>query len=534
MQLSLDFAAEATPGLVGVRQRLLNAFGPFREDRRLGPMDQLVRSMICGRTQDAASDAAFARLRLRFRPWRELLNASLEEVTGLLGIVTFGPEKATRLFAAFARIRERTGDVGLEALTALSVEEAYLWLRGLEGVGAFAAAATLNFSILRRRILAIDTHCLRVLQRLGLVPADDLCGGGWQCSSQGCSRRLDRRGCLRTTLAFETARAGPLRPRGTPVRRAAPFRRSARKGSSREEGSEPKASSPGPPHGPAAGPFPARWRFETEATPFRWSLAAAMSVDTNLARLRSRIERLEAAGTVRTVESDLSQAFGLSLGFAPIDTLLPKGVAGSGVHQIAPASRSDPMGATGFAAALLARGLARPGARALIVREKSAIRETGAVYAPGLKAMGVDPARLVFAETANGPGALRLGDEALRAAAVDILVVELFDGAPLAELRITRRFNLAARPAGMLVLLLTPDLSATSAAVTRWVVSSASSKGRKRRLGRPAFGIGLARNRLGPTGNWTLEWDADERAFAPTAPMAAPVVLPAVHRPHAA
>ena len=169
MQLSLDFAADIAPDLIGLRRRLLNAFGPFRDERRREPMDQLVRSMICGRTQDAQSDAAYARLKLRFQPWAGLLDAPLEDLVSLLGPVSFAADKAARLRAAFIRIKARTGAVSLDSLSDMPVDEAYLWLRGLEGVGAFAAAATLNFSTLRRRVFAVDTHGLRVLQRFGLI-----------------------------------------------------------------------------------------------------------------------------------------------------------------------------------------------------------------------------------------------------------------------------------------------------------------------------------------------------------------------------
>ncbi len=179
MQLSLEFASYtavdsvggAGSDLVGLRRRLLNAFGPFRDDRRREPMDQLVRSMICGRTQDAQSDAAYARLKLRFQPWGSLLDTPVGEIAALLGAVTFAADKAARLRAAFSRIKERTGDVALDVLADMPVDQAYIWLRGLEGVGAFAAAATLNFSTLRRRVFAVDTHGLRVLQRFGLVSA---------------------------------------------------------------------------------------------------------------------------------------------------------------------------------------------------------------------------------------------------------------------------------------------------------------------------------------------------------------------------
>jgi endonuclease-3 len=44
------------------------------------------------------------------------------------------------------------------------------WVRKLPGVGPKVAATILNFSTLRKRVLAVDTHLLRIGKRLGLLP----------------------------------------------------------------------------------------------------------------------------------------------------------------------------------------------------------------------------------------------------------------------------------------------------------------------------------------------------------------------------
>jgi endonuclease III len=44
------------------------------------------------------------------------------------------------------------------------------WLRGLPGVGSKVAATVLNLSTLRMRALPVDTHLLRVGERLGPLP----------------------------------------------------------------------------------------------------------------------------------------------------------------------------------------------------------------------------------------------------------------------------------------------------------------------------------------------------------------------------
>ena len=49
------------------------------------------------------------------------------------------------------------------------VEQGLRWLEEIYGVGRKIAAATLNFSTLRKRAMVVDTHVLRVLRRFGFV-----------------------------------------------------------------------------------------------------------------------------------------------------------------------------------------------------------------------------------------------------------------------------------------------------------------------------------------------------------------------------
>src|SRR5690606_11762063 len=92
--------------------------------------------------------------------------------------------------------------------------------------------------------------------------------------------------------------------------------------------------------------------------------------------------------------------------------------------------------------------------------------------------------------------------------------------APRLDLSVTRRFNLAGERTRALALLVTRNLSGTSAALTRWSVAARPSIGRGRRLERPVFHVQLLRNRMGPTGEWTVEWNSDDCVFR------APAALP--------
>jgi endonuclease-3 len=171
MQLSLNFGASAPagPSLTHLHQRLLSAFGPFRSDLRHEPLDQLVKSLISSRTHDEESQATYERLKHRYPQWSAVLDAPPEELRSLLCPVTYPDEKADWLSVALRQIVSKTGVLSLDFLADQPVEQAAAWLSRLSGVGPKVAAAVLNFSTLRMRVMVVDTHVLRLAKRYGLV-----------------------------------------------------------------------------------------------------------------------------------------------------------------------------------------------------------------------------------------------------------------------------------------------------------------------------------------------------------------------------
>lgn len=80
-----------------------------------------------------------------------------------------GNVKAPRLKAVVREIGARRGELSLDFLAELPLEEAKAWLRSLPGVGPKTAACVLLFA-LGRPALPVDTHVARVAKRLGLIP----------------------------------------------------------------------------------------------------------------------------------------------------------------------------------------------------------------------------------------------------------------------------------------------------------------------------------------------------------------------------
>jgi endonuclease-3 len=167
MQLSLF----PDPILPLIRQGLTPLHGLLEGGERYQPTEQFFISFIGSRTRDEVAADAFTRLCARFPRWEMMLSAKPAAITTLLGDVQYAPIKAEHLLATLRRLHGQRRTLDLGFLADWPVGIAWRWLQNLPGVGPKVAAATLNFSSLRKPIFVVDTHILRLAKRLGLVSA---------------------------------------------------------------------------------------------------------------------------------------------------------------------------------------------------------------------------------------------------------------------------------------------------------------------------------------------------------------------------
>jgi endonuclease III len=155
-----------------IHKRLCVVYGcPIAYFHDLDPLSELVSSLLSHRTRNADSGRAFKALRKRWPGWDGVRDAPPAEVEETIAGVTWPEQKAPRIQAVLRRLTELRGELSLDFLGGLPVEEARLWLEGLPGVGPKTSAAVLSFSTLRRPALPVDSHHHRVAVRTGLIPA---------------------------------------------------------------------------------------------------------------------------------------------------------------------------------------------------------------------------------------------------------------------------------------------------------------------------------------------------------------------------
>src|SRR5215469_1226120 len=163
---SSDIAALKAKALE-VTRRLTEFYGdvPFSSK---DPMSQLVDIILSHRTRDEQTAAAYANLLKCFGSWEAVRDAPTEQVQETIANVNWPEVKAPRLQAIMRQITEERGNLDLNFLCELPIEEAAAWLNRFEGVGPKTTACVLLFSC-ELPILPVDVHVHRTSIRIGLI-----------------------------------------------------------------------------------------------------------------------------------------------------------------------------------------------------------------------------------------------------------------------------------------------------------------------------------------------------------------------------
>jgi endonuclease-3 len=157
---------DVTPALVLGRLRAY--YGPPEPSRTHGPLSALVGTILSQNTSDVNTERAFASLWARFGSWEAILGAPTPDVADAIRSGGLAEIKAPRIKGVLAAIRQDRGELSLDFLAGLPLEEARSYLTSLKGVGPKTAACVLLFA-LGMPAMPVDTHVHRVSKRLGLI-----------------------------------------------------------------------------------------------------------------------------------------------------------------------------------------------------------------------------------------------------------------------------------------------------------------------------------------------------------------------------
>jgi endonuclease III len=148
-----------------VARRVTERHGAARFSER-DPLSMLISMILSHRTRGAEQMTAYRALLDQFGSWEGVRDAPVAAVEAAIAPVNWPELKAPRIQATLRRITAERGQLNLDFLCDLPVEEGAAWLGRLEGVGPKTIACVLLFSC-RKPILPVDVHVHRVSIRLG-------------------------------------------------------------------------------------------------------------------------------------------------------------------------------------------------------------------------------------------------------------------------------------------------------------------------------------------------------------------------------
>lgn len=148
---------------------LVREYGAPVNECRPGPLNELIGAILSQHTSGANSRRAFDSLRSTFPSWRDVAEASEEEIADAIRSGGLADQKAPRIKNILTEVLGDSGEEDLRWLAAADTDTARDYLTSLPGVGPKTAACVLLFS-LGRRAFPVDTHVQRLARRLALVP----------------------------------------------------------------------------------------------------------------------------------------------------------------------------------------------------------------------------------------------------------------------------------------------------------------------------------------------------------------------------
>ena len=166
-----DLRTEHRQRILAVHQKLHKIYGEPQWRGPLPPIDELVSTFLSQNTNDQNRDKAFGALKQRYHSWEAVRDAPTPELVEVIRSAGLANQKAPRIQNALRVISQHQGEISLDFLRDMPVEQARNWLKNLKGVGPKTAAIVLLFSM-GIPAFPVDTHIYRVTGRIGARPLD--------------------------------------------------------------------------------------------------------------------------------------------------------------------------------------------------------------------------------------------------------------------------------------------------------------------------------------------------------------------------
>lgn len=152
-----------------IHESLLELHGTPSPPRQMTGVDYIINTILSQNTADTNRDAAHQNLLETYeQDYEAIETADTDDLVDTIRIAGLGNQKARRIQDALRTIREYNGNYSTDFIHDLETEEAREWLTNIKGIGPKTAALVLLFHF-DKPIFPVDTHCLRLGERFGIL-----------------------------------------------------------------------------------------------------------------------------------------------------------------------------------------------------------------------------------------------------------------------------------------------------------------------------------------------------------------------------
>ena len=142
--------------------------------------DSVISTMLSQNTTDANSKAAWSELKKSFPSWDDV--AECEDITLVektIRVAGLAKTRAERIQSILRTVKEERGEASLDYIRDFNDEEVKKELTRFKGLGPKTISCVLLFA-LGRSEFPVDTHVLRITQKMGWIPSGTTREGAYE------------------------------------------------------------------------------------------------------------------------------------------------------------------------------------------------------------------------------------------------------------------------------------------------------------------------------------------------------------------
>ena len=168
MKSSQSFRNHSFPFVQKVVNALSVRYGDHTHGNKANPLSELLFIVCSLQTNEILYQSTFTSLRRRFPRFRQLADATEEEIAAAIARGGLARQKARTIKAILSKLDSDFGRPTLWPLRPMSDAQCEEYLQSLSGIGRKTARCVMMYS-LHRQVFPVDSNCWRICRRLGWV-----------------------------------------------------------------------------------------------------------------------------------------------------------------------------------------------------------------------------------------------------------------------------------------------------------------------------------------------------------------------------